>query len=353
MERQKIFRWILILLSGLACLLLFVPFLKEILLAAFFAFALSPLTRYLRTKGFFSRRGWIGVTLIGLILAIILPIALLFYSTYGLLLDLSSEGFQQSDFYSDLVQSKTVAIQWVNDLLDAINLREKVDLTAMTNHFLSGIGTKIVSFSTSLASQLPDLVLSLFIFGCALYLFLAEGRKIQNLLSENQLLPELELDRLIPSIQKSCYATLVGSILVGGVQGLSVGVGSFVLGSKHVFLISLFTFVSSFIPVLGAAPVALFLGFVSLVKGNYVIAIGYVIVAIFAGTIDNIIRPWLVRGEQNIHSIVMLFAIIGGIVALGLPGLFLGPMFISVAVDIFSLYVFIPQKPKAVIEQDF
>jgi predicted PurR-regulated permease PerM len=223
----------------------------------------------------------------------------------------------------------------------------------LANQFLTGIGAKIVSFSTSLASQLPDLVLSLFIFCCALYLFLAEGRKIRELLAENQLLPSLELDRLIPSIQTSCYATLVGSILVGGVQGLSVGVGSFVLGSKHVFLIALFTFVSSFIPVLGAAPVALFLGFVSLVKGNYVIATGYVIVAVFSGTIDNIIRPWLVRGEQNIHSLVMLFAIIGGIVLLGLPGLFLGPMFISVAFDIFSLYVFLPQKLAATIEQDF
>jgi len=353
MDRQKIFRWILIVLTGFACLLLFFPFILEILLAAFFTFALAPLTQYLSGKKFFKRRGWAAITLMGLICIIILPIGLLFYSMYGLIQDLTSEGFQQSELYADLIQSKTVALASINQLLSAMNLSGKVDLNAFTNQLFSGIGSKIMGFSTSIASQLPDIVLSLFIFCCAAYLFLAEGKKIKFLLTKNQLLPTHELDRLITSFQKACYSTLIGSLIVGGIQALSLSVGSLILGSQHVFLIFLVTFIFSFIPILGAAPVGFFLAFLSAVKGDYTVMVGYIVVGVFSGTIDNIIRPWLVRGDQNIHAIIMLFAIIGAIVILGLPGLFLGPMFVSAAVTVYSLYVFPPQPAAPGIDQDF
>ncbi len=353
MDKHKIFRWVLIVVSGAACALLFLPFIKEILLAAFFAFALGPLMQRLMTKKIFHRRGWVAITLVGLILAIILPIGLLLYNVYALIMDMNSEGFQKSDLYSDLIQTKNFAIDWANDILSTLNLAERVDLRAFTNQLFSGIGSKVMAFSTGIATQLPDVVLSLFIFCCALYLFLAEGKRIRQMLVKNQLIPLKELDPLSQAFQQACYSTLIGSIIVGAVQALSVVIGAWVLGSKHLFLIFLVTFIFSFIPVLGAAPVGFFLALISAVKGDYAIAAGFVVVGIFSGTIDNIIRPWLVRGSQDINSIVMLFAIIGAIVILGLPGLFLGPMFVSAAVHIYSMYVF-PAAPAAEVKgQDF
>jgi predicted PurR-regulated permease PerM len=346
MDKPKVFRWILIITAGLACALLFLPFLKELMLAAFFAFALAPLMGRLTKQKLFHRRGWVAVTLIGLILAIILPIGLLFYNVYALIMDMNSEGFQQSDLYADLMQTKNFGIEWANDILSTLNLAEKIDLRSFTNQLFSGIGSKVMAFSTNIAAQLPDVVLSLFIFCCALYLFLAEGKYIRQWLIKSHLLPVRELDQLIPSFQRACYSTLIGSIIVGAVQASSVMLGALVLGSKHLFLVFLVTFIFSFIPVLGAAPVGFFLALISAVKGSYAIAAGFVVVGIFSGTIDNIIRPWLVRGEQNINSIIMLFAIIGAIVMLGLPGLFLGPMFVSAAVQVYSLYIF-PEDGKA------
>jgi predicted PurR-regulated permease PerM len=353
MDKQKVFRWILIFSASIGCALLFIPFLKEILLASFFAFALAPLMGRLTKKKLFHRRGWVAVTLIGLILAIVLPIGLLFYNVYALIMDMNSEGFQQSDLYADLLQTKNFAIEWANEILSTLNLAEKVDLRAFTNQLFSGIGSKVMAFSTNIAAQLPDVVLSLFIFCCALYLFLAEGKYIRQWMIKNRLLPATEMDQLVPSFQRACYSTLIGSIMVGAVQALSVMLGALVLGSKHLFLIFLVTFIFSFIPVLGAAPVGFFLALISAVKGNYAIAAGFVVVGIFSGTIDNIIRPWLVRGEQNINSIVMLFAIIGAIIILGLPGLFLGPMFVSAVVQIYSLYIFPGDKKLEIKGQDF
>lgn len=350
MERQKIFRWVMLSLSGLACLLVLSPFIKEILSAVFFAFALSPITRSLSMKKYFHRKGWVAVTLFGLIMAIILPILALVYGFVDLVNDLTSEGFQQSELFRDLMHARTVAVEWVQDTMSTLGLSSRFDLVQNTNRFLSSISSTVMEYSGTIAGRLPSMVISIFIFCCALYLFLAEGRKIRNLLTSNRFAFAHELDQLIPMIQKSCYTTLVAAVIVGATQASIVTFGAMILQGSHLFLIFLVTFIFSFIPVLGAAPVGFFLGFLSLVKGDYGIAIGYVFFGSLSGVADNIIRPLLVRGEDPIHPVIMLLAIIGAILIFGLPGIFLGPMFISVTFQVFKLYIFNDpdENPKAV-----
>jgi predicted PurR-regulated permease PerM len=350
-NRQKYFRWVLLTISGLACLILFYPFVIEILTASFFGFALSPITKSLSTKKYFHRKGWVAITLLCLIMAVVIPISLLIYNFFTLINDVSSEGFQSSEFYRDLLNTRDVLIQWANSMLTRFNLKGQFDLGAFTNQIFSGVGGKIMSLSTNFASRLPDVGLSLFIFCCALYLFLAEGRKIRYIFTHNHLLPASELDSLIRILQKSCYVTLMASLFIGALQAFVLALGSLILGANHFFLIFLVTFIFSFIPVIGAAPVALVLALMNVVQGHYPTAVGYIIVAVIAGTVDNLIRPWLVTGEENIHPVVMLLAIIGAILVLGLPGLFLGPMFISAAREIYSLYFLEPDPTSAVIKE--
>lgn len=55
------------------------------------------------------------------------------------------------------------------------------------------------------------------------------------------------------------------------------------------------------------------------------------VVGIISGTADNIIRPYLSSsfGEANVPVFVSFIAVIGGVVVLGLPGLFVGPLLAS------------------------
>jgi predicted PurR-regulated permease PerM len=95
------------------------------------------------------------------------------------------------------------------------------------------------------------------------------------------------------------------------------------------------TFFVSFIPVIGAGPVALVLALYKLLLGDYGDAIGLGVVGIIAGTVDNLVRPYLISSnEGDLHPIVSLLAIIGALVIFGMPGLLLGPVIASVAVKI-------------------
>lgn len=43
-------------------------------------------------------------------------------------------------------------------------------------------------------------------------------------------------------------------------------------------------------------------------------------------TIDNLIRPYILQGQSNLHPLLALLSVIGGAQALGPIGIFVGPM---------------------------
>ena len=58
---------------------------------------------------------------------------------------------------------------------------------------------------------------------------------------------------------------------------------------------------------------------------------------VVVSSVDNIIRPWVVGGRVELHPLVLLFFIFGGVEAFGFLGLFLGPVVASVLVALFDI----------------
>ncbi len=48
-------------------------------------------------------------------------------------------------------------------------------------------------------------------------------------------------------------------------------------------------------------------------------------------------RPWVVGGRVELHPMVLLFFILGGVEAFGFLGLFLGPVVASVLAAVFAM----------------
>ena len=91
-------------------------------------------------------------------------------------------------------------------------------------------------------------------------------------------------------------------------------------------------------PVAGTAlvwvPAGLYLFFAGASwKGIFVLVWGVAVVT----TADNIIRPWVVGGKVELHPLVLLFSILGGVQAFGFLGLFLGPVIASVLWVLFGM----------------
>ncbi len=343
---NKHFKWVLTGLLTLAFIIIFAPFFTEILMAGIFAFALDPLlkkiahSKWVQTSSiYFKRKQWVALILSTLTLAITLPIFFAVYSLYDSINEAATDGFQNSDFYKDIIHTKAIVIQYADQIIGGLNLKRKVDLIAISDHYINELGRHAITLSGKAISQLPELLMYIFVFCCALYFFLAEHRSLRSIFIKSRMVAPAEMDRLIEIFQKSCSSTLFASFVTGFIQATIVSLGSALLKVGDFFVIFVVTFFLSFIPVVGAAPVALFLAFLSLIKMNYGSAIALVVVSVIAGTIDNILRPVLVSSGDDVHPVVVLLGLIGAIIIFGIPGLFLGPVIATVTVQLYTVYV--------------
>lgn len=360
-QRTRNFRRILLAVLGIAFIALFLPFHREILLAVFFAFALDPLTRRLSVHKYLRRRGWVAVTLLGLFLTIALPFGLATYNVYRSIGSRDGDGSAGSKTLNELRRMKEVVVTQANRALRSLRLDGEINSRQVDEAIFGKLGPKTVAISGRIASSIPELVLSLFVFTCALYFFLAESRKVKELARGARLLPESELDQLIQVVARSCASILIASVIIGALQASIVAIGAAAFRAGDFFVVFVVTFFFSFIPVIGAAPVGMALALFALLQQEYGNAVGLAGVALVAGTVDNIVRPLLVGSEEQVHPVVVLVAIIGGIAVFGLAGLFLGPLIASVTIRVYARYFYndrqalalesakpkaLPEKPK-------
>jgi predicted PurR-regulated permease PerM len=151
-------------------------------------------------------------------------------------------------------------------------------------------------------------------------------------------LSPVQVERLYQNISDTIIANVYGILTVGAAQGVLVGIAMRIVGMPSSLLLGLAAGFASIIPVVGSAliwgPVAIYLLFTGTVwKGIFLLIWGTVVVS----SIDNILRPLVVGGRVELHPMVLLFFILGGVEAFGFLGLFLGPVIASVLAALFGM----------------
>ena len=145
-------------------------------------------------------------------------------------------------------------------------------------------------------------------------------------------------NRLMNNISDTIVANVYGVLLVGIGQGLLTGLALAFVGIPSPLLLGLLAGIASVIPVVGPSlvwfPAGVYLIFVGATwKGILLLLWGAVVVS----AVDNILRPWVVSGKVELHPLVLIVFILGGVSAFGFLGLFLGPVIASVLAALFDM----------------
>ena len=324
---------------------IFVPFFKPLLMAALFAFALERLVSRFSLKKSSARYVPTLAILSVFFLVIASPLILIGFRLTTTIRGFTKAGLANSPLYRSVETLVHRAEVYVAYILQAFKIPE--DSFSAPTDFLGQAGTVILASLANLAASAPELLLDLFVFSVALYFFLTEATWIRKTFSDMKILREKELAEIVRVIQRSAYATLVVSASLGAIQALIVATGGVVFGYSEFLLLFALTFFTSFIPVLGAAPVAVALALLSLAQGEISSMIGLLVVAAIAGSVDNVVKPFLVTAgnEESLNPVVSLLGIVGAVIVYGLPGLFLGPILMELALKIIP--ILFPEEPVA------
>ena len=338
-KKHDYFKAVLVTVFMVALLSLFLPFYAEILLAAVFAFAIEPALGRLLQARHLRWKTSVATILGAMFLFVAAPISLVAYKAYVYFLEISQIGVQNTDWFKKLIVFRTQVLALTNQALHGMHLENQIDLAGVSEDGLSRVGNFTVQMSTRLIYHIPEVLLSVFVFCVALYFFLAEARLVKNVFMRMQVLSTIEAEKLIRVFQKSSFNTVVTSLSLGALAASVVSLGALVFGGGDFSVVFVVTFFCSFVPVIGAGPVALVIALYKLVMGSYGAAFGFLIVAVIVGIVDNGVRPYLISSNDgDLHPVVSLLALIGGLVIFGMPGVFLGPVVASAAMQIVPIF---------------
>jgi len=140
---------------------------------------------------------------------------------------------------------------------------------------------------------------------------------------------ERVLEYLTP-VTQTVNAVLFGLILTALAQGLLAGLAYGIVGLPVPALLGTATALLALIP-FGAPVVWVPAGIYLLLEGQWLAGVGLLLWGLLAvSLVDNLVRPVVISATTRIPFLLVFFGVIGGAMAFGLIGLFLGPILLSV-----------------------
>ena len=233
-----------------------------------------------------------------------------------------------------LGQKQESALRWLGKYVDV----EELHLDDATANLPGQVSKVLLTVGTHLAGGLAGFAGNAILTFLILFFLFRDGRAaIENVTSLLPLSRDQAL-RLLSGIRDSVIANLYGILAVGFAQGLLTGAALAVLRVPSPLLLGLTTAVCSLIPIVGTmlvwGPAAVYLMATGhLWKGIILILWGSVVV----GTIDNIIRPLVIGSRVELHPLLLLFSLLGGLQVFGFIGIFVGPVVISVIAALINI----------------
>ena len=328
-------------LAALACYLLIAPYLQPILIAFIFALIFYPVHKWivLHVRG----RENLAALLSCLLLTFIIELPLFFT-----LLAILRQGVIYSrrvyDWLSGGGLDALMAHPWIVGLLS--QLKEWMphspfssrEITQRLMEAASSLGGNVVNLSAKLASDVTGFFVSFLLMLFVFFFVLRDYDRIFSFVRHAIPLSRSQEDILLAKIHDVTKSALLGSLLTAVSQGIAGGVALSLAGFPGLFWGTIMAF-TSLIPFIGTAMIWLPAAIYLLVTGDwgwgvFLILWGFLVV----GAIDNFLRPLFMQGSSAMSTVLIFFALLGGIHVFGLIGLLYGPIIFAVTLALFRMY---------------
>lgn len=322
-----------LLLGGIAlgCFVVLAPFLSAIVWASILTFTTWPAYALLRAKLRLGPGMAAGLMVAITTVVVVVPLAL---AAPG-----SAEEVQQMERWLTGVLSSGLpaAPGWIDDIpLIGPNVTElwnrwALDLSAMVAFFRPyfGIGVQFgLGLLLGLANGVLQFVLALFV---AFFLYISGETIAGRLVVIIRRIAGERADPLIAVTGETVRGVVYGILGTAVIQGMLTSFGLWVSGVPSAVLLGVIAGAMSVLPI-GAPvvwiPAALWL----LASGEtgwglFLFAWGAVVI----GSADNIIRPYFIARGAKLPFLLTTLGVLGGALAFGLLGVFLGPVLLAVA----------------------
>ncbi|MFA9216607.1 MAG: AI-2E family transporter [Sphingomonadaceae bacterium] len=323
---------VILLITG--CLIVLRPFLAAILFAAAISISSWPLYQHLLQR--LRQRHTLAAAIMSasLTLLIIVPLALVTYNVAD----------NVSSFYEQIkahIDSGTLAPpEWLRELplageaADAYLrklLGSRDELLAVAKNLLEPARRLLLGGSVVLGSGVAQVSLAVFV---SFFLY-RDGETLLAALQRGlEKLIGAQAGTVADTVARTVRGVMYGLLGTALAQAAVAAIGFLLAGVPAVALLSAATFILSLVPVgpplvWGGAAAWLF-NQGSTGWGIFMLAWGFFLIS----GVDNVVKPMLISRGSSLPFILVLLGVMGGVLAFGFVGLFIGPTLLAVALGL-------------------
>lgn len=352
-KHKYAFFYVLLAILAVIAIYLTSPFLKYVLVAVILAFVLRPIYRLI-LKG--VRYKWLASLLVTILVLIAFIVPAIF---------ILENVIQES--HVAYISTKQIFLAPINEncpskdlACHTMNSIRAISQDHQVNYYftksLDKITETIVNNFSNFLTQIPKILLGVFIMLLSLFYFLRDGESINKVLEKSLPMSKAHFKNLSETSYNVTKSVVYGYFVTALVQGLTALVGFVIINvffsEWGVPLISaplfwtLILILFAMIPVLGSGIVWLPLSLTIMSKGisqsnNVTFYAGLFLLfygLLVISQIDNIVRPYITSKKMRVHPLLIYIGIFGGLMTFGILGILIGPLILALFISYLKLY---------------
>ncbi|PWB45620.1 MAG: AI-2E family transporter [Nitrosomonadales bacterium] len=319
-----------VLLLVVGCFLVLRPFLTAILFAAVVCVSTWPLYRWLlrRMKGM-QNLAALAMTL-SLILVVILPLALVAYNLadnvtafYDQIREATEGGPLEPPAW---LTGLPLAGESIRDYWHLIATSQE-EMMALLKRLLEPTRKFLLAGGILLGQGVMEMSLAAFV---SFFLYRDGEALVSAVDVAMERLAGPHSGNVLDTVNNTVRGVMYGLVGTALAQGIVATIGFAIAGVPAALLLGVATFVLSLIPagpplIWGGAAIWLFYQG-STGWGIFMLLWGLLLIS----SVDNVVKPLLISRGSNLPFILVMFGVMGGVLAFGFVGIFIGPTLLAV-----------------------
>ena len=201
-----------------------------------------------------------------------------------------------------------------------------------TEHSARSAMSTLLEGAAGLIGGIASLALGLSFAALGLFFVLKDGPAMQKWIDAHVGLPEETAHVITHRLAISLRGYFKGVTFVAAFNGVVVGIGALLLDVPLAGTLAVVTFVTAYVPYIGAVIAGIFVVVVTLGAKGAAVAIAMLIVFLLAnGLLQNLMQPLAMGSALELHPLVVLVATVGAGCLFGTIGLILAAPLLSAA----------------------
>ena len=237
-----------------------------------------------------------------------------------------------------------------SDICSIINSAEKFSATRLSqvgaDKYVQKALSRMIEITTNYLVRIPQAILGTGLALFISYFLFRDGEKITKRIINWLPFRTKTVDKLTSQFKKITYTIVFAQLFVALAQGIVGMAGFYIFGVPLAIFWGVVMAFFALVPTIGTAviwvPASLFLVLSGYLSQNYImVAKGaglFVYGLLVISTIDNLLRIKIIHVKAEVHPIIVISGVIGGISLFGIIGLFVGPILLSMLITYFETF---------------